>query len=190
MSQDLLKAVLPALDIAAFERRGDGSFKSIADRPAWFGRLIADPTFPFLGHILVEAQEFWASGKLSRKEWGPVAEVDDAGAEFHYKVAALSTGSGQFLIFQLDRGSDEMRNVLQKVRTDLLASEQRAGADAKARKVHIGELRRAADEFRSALRGVKKAAAGDSHLAPLSTASDDLLQAIDTIVQATRPARR
>ena len=30
MSDDLLKSLIPALDIAAFERRDDGSFESIA----------------------------------------------------------------------------------------------------------------------------------------------------------------
>ena len=190
MSKDMLNALLPALDLAAFERREDGSFKSIAPRPAWFGRLVSDPTFPFLGHILEEANEFWASGEFARRDWGPVAEVDESGAEFHYKVTAVATPHAQFLVFQLDEGADQVRGVLQKVRTDLLAAEQKAGADATARRAHLKELRRAADGFRNALRGAQKKSLTESHLAPLSITGDDLLQAIDTIVQATRPQRR
>ena len=91
MSEDLLKSLLPALHIAAFERREDGSFTSLAPPPAWFGRLVADPAFPFLGHILEEANVFWRSGGPGLREWGPVAEVDASGAEFHYKVAAVVT---------------------------------------------------------------------------------------------------
>ena len=190
MSDDMLNALLPALDLAVFERRDDGSFKSIAARPAWFGRLVADPTFPFLGHILEEANQFWATNLVGKREWGPVAEVDESGQEFHYKVIAVSTDDAQFLVFQLDVGSDQVRHVLQQVRTGMLAAEQRAGADAAAQKANLTDLRRAADEFRAALRGLKKAAASDSELAPLSATSDDLLQAIDTIVQATRQTPR
>ena len=186
MSDDILKALLPALDLAVFERRHDGSFTSITDRPAWFGRLVADPTFPFLGHILEEANQFWRSGQPGREEWGPVAEVDQSGEEFHYKVTAVATDEAQFLIFALDRGSDQMRNVLQKVRTDMLADEQRAGAAAIERRTHIAELRRSADQFRAALIDANKKAL-DDRFAPLASSGNDLLTAIDAIVQATRP---
>lgn len=190
MSDDILKALLPALDLAAFERRSDGSFASIADRPEWFGRLVADPTFPFLGHILEEANQFWRTGQAGRKEWGPVAEVDESGQEFHYRVNAVATPDAHFLIFALDRGSDEMRTVLQKVRADLLAAEQRAGAAAIERKAHLNELRRAADGFRSALSQLSRTALQDKQLGPLTESGNDLLIAIDNIVQATRPQRR
>jgi hypothetical protein len=190
MSDDVIKTLLPAPDLAVFERQRNGSFTSIAPRPDWFGRLVADPTFPFLGHILEEANRFWRSGTVGRKHWGPVAEVDESGEEFHYKVNAVATPDAQFLIFELDRGSDEMRNVLQKVRTDLLATEQRAAAAAIQRKAHVGELRRAADQFRTALSHVSKTAANDNQFRPLTESGNDLLMAIDVIVQATRPPRR
>jgi hypothetical protein len=190
MSDDVLKMVLLALDLAAFERREDGSFSSMAPRPEWFGRLVADPTFPFLGHILEEANEFWATGESGRREWGPVAEVDESGSEFHYKVAALAVPGGQFLVFQLDLGSDQVRQVLQKVRTDMLVAEQRAGSDARVRKAHLGELRRSADTFGAVLRGVhKRAASSDPLIETLRETGSALLQAIDDIVQATRPVR-
>jgi hypothetical protein len=192
MSDEILKTVLPALDLAAFQRRADGTFTSLAPRPAWFARLVADPTFPFLGHILEEATAFWNSGEAGRREWGPVAEVDDSGSEFHYRVTALTSAGSQFLVFQLDLGADQVREVLQKVRTDMLAAEQRAGSDARERKAHLSRLRRSADAFGDAiLRGVlKKKTSVDPVLEALTTTGGELLEAIDDIVQATRPARR
>jgi len=192
MSDEILKTVLPALDLAAFQRHADGRFASIAPRPAWFGRLVADPTFPFLGHILEEAEVFWKGGEVGRREWGPVAEVDESGSEFHYRVTALNSASSQFLVFQLDLGADQVREVLQKVRTDMLATEQRAGSDARKRRAQLSHLRRSADAFGDAiLRGVlKKATSADPVLEALTTTGGDLLQAIDDIVQTTRPGRR
>ena len=83
-----------------------------------------------------------------------------------------------------------MRTVLQKVRADLLAAEQRAGAAAIERKAHLNELRRAADGFRSALSQLSRTALQDKQLGPLTESGNDLLIAIDNIVQATRPQRR
>ena len=90
MSDDLLKSLIPALDIAAFERRDDGSFGSIAPVPPWFTRLASDTAFPFLGHILEEANRFWLAGQHGVYEWGPVAETNEAGAEFPRRPHAIS----------------------------------------------------------------------------------------------------
>jgi hypothetical protein len=191
MSDEILLLLLPALDLAAFRRQADGTFTSIAPRPTWFARLVADPTFPFLGHILDEATVFWNAGKEGRLEWGPVAEVDESGSEFHYRVIALNSGGRRFLLFQLDLAADQVREVLQKVRTDMLAAEERAGTDARKRKAHLSRLRRSADAFGDAiLRGVlKKGTAGDPVIEALTTTGSELLEAIDDIVQATRPRR-
>jgi hypothetical protein len=191
MSDEILKTVLPALDLAAFQRQSDGTFTSIAPRPVWFARLVADPTFPFLGHILEEAEAFWKGGEAGRQEWGPVAEADESGAEFHYRVIALNSAGNHFLVFQLDLGADQVREVLQKVRTDMLAAEQRAGSDARKRRANLSRLRRSADAFGDAiLRGVlKKATAADPVLEALTTTGGELLEAIDDIVQSTRPGR-
>jgi hypothetical protein len=130
MSDELLKTLVPALGIAAFERRPDGSFGALAPLPRWFERLAGDGTFPFLGHILEEATRYWNKEEAKPREWGPCAEVDEAGHEFHYLVMALTVAGRKYLVFQLDRASDEMRQVLQKVRDQALAAEQRADADA------------------------------------------------------------
>ena len=127
MNEEVLSSLLPALGFAVFARGADHSFTPIAPLPSWFSRL-GDVTFPFLGHILEEANQFWDSGAPGLQEWGPCAEMDPAGKEFHYKVIALTTSSRQCLLFQLDTESDHIREVLSKVRTESLANEQSRNA--------------------------------------------------------------
>jgi hypothetical protein len=129
MNDEVLSALLPALGFAAFTRGADGTFTSLAPPPPWFTRL-GDVTFPFLGHILEEATQFWNSGTPGAQEWGPCAEVDTAGNEFHYKVIALTAASRQCLLFQLDTESDHIREVLSKVRSDSLVKEQSRNAQS------------------------------------------------------------
>jgi hypothetical protein len=121
---DPIERLLQALDIAAFERSGDGLFHPLALLPAWFAHLGRDGTFPFLGHILEEAVAFWATRGEGLRTWGPCVEVNDAGAEFHYTVKALTLDGGAYLVFELDRGAEQVRDVLQKVRSDALRAEQ------------------------------------------------------------------
>ena len=122
MADGALSAVLPVLGIAVFERTPEGSFKSLAPLPSWFPRLGRDGTFPFLGHILEEATTFWNSRVDGVAEWGPCADVDDAGKEFHYRVKALNVDARAYLAFQLDEGAEQVREILQKVRGDALAA--------------------------------------------------------------------
>ena len=79
MSASQLETLLPLLDVAAFIRHGDGSFSAISQAPAWFERLTSDTTFPFLGHILEEANAFWQRGLQGSVDYGPCAEVDEKG---------------------------------------------------------------------------------------------------------------
>ena len=113
-------ALLRSLGIAAFERNADGTFQPIAPAPVWFAGLGKDGTFPFLGHILEEASAFWASKTDGVRDWGPCADVDDNGQEFHYLVKAVTIGPRTYLVFQLDEAAERMRDVLQKVRSDAL----------------------------------------------------------------------
>ena len=189
MSDDPLKSLIPALGIAAFERRDDGSFGSVAPVPPWFTRLVSDPAFPFLGHILEEANRFWLASGPGLREWGPVAEVDEAGAEFHYKVAAVTTAEGRFLIFQLDRASEQIRRVLQTVRSRQLEAEQ-TGEESAARQAKRRAIRMAADDLQEALarfRGLGADVASDQVVADLTARSEALLNAV---YAADRPAGR
>ena len=187
MSDDLLKSLIPALDIAAFERRDDGSFESIAPMPVWFPQVVTDPSFPFLGHILEEANRFWLSSTPGLREWGPVAKVDEAGTEFHYKIAAITTAEGRFLILQLDRASEEIRRVLQTVRTRQLEAEQ-TGEGSAARQAERRAVRMAATDLQETLARVRGLGAGiapDEAVAELSARSEALLNAV---FAADRPA--
>ena len=127
MNEEVLTALLPALGYAAFVRGADGTFTPLAPPPDWFKRL-GNVTFPFLGHILEEANDFWRGGLPGFQEWGPCAEVDPDGSEFHYKVIAHNLANRQLLLFQLDTESDHMREVLSVVRTQSLREEQNRGA--------------------------------------------------------------
>jgi hypothetical protein len=119
VSDEALKALLTAMDFAVFERTGDGSFAPLTQAPPWFPRL-ASGTFPFLGHILDEANAFWSSGKPGRQNWGPAAETDEHGREFHYMISALTIEGRQYLLFQLDRASERLREALQIARDQQL----------------------------------------------------------------------
>src|SRR5687767_10738743 len=68
MTDNSLATLLTALDIAAFEPGTEGGFQSLAPLPTWFTRLGRDGTFPFLGHILEEANVFWNSGADGLRE--------------------------------------------------------------------------------------------------------------------------
>ena len=127
---DELQALLPAIEIAAFRREADGSFTPVATPPAWFGRLVRDPTFPFLGHILEEAAGFWARNEQGCREFGPCAEVDEAGREFHYRVVAATAAGTSYLLFRLDPDAERLRHVLQTVREKALSESTLPVADA------------------------------------------------------------
>jgi len=141
MTDASVATLLPALNIAAFRRGADGSFSLVAPPPRWFTRA-ADVTFPFLGHILDEATEFWRSGASGSREFGPCEEIDESGRRFHYRIRVLTIGrrGSQFLVFEFDPGSDRLRDALQKAREQALVMEQnRAKYDRAA--AEIRELR-------------------------------------------------
>ena len=82
---------------------------------------------PFLGHILSEAGRSSGTATWSgHRTGGRAPSVDDHGKEFHYKVTACKPRSDEHLTFQLDRDSDRMREMLQKVREKALAEGTRA----------------------------------------------------------------
>jgi len=148
MSEQTLKTLLPALDMAAFERNQDGAFQPLTPAPAWFARMANDTTFPFLGHILEEAAMFWQRGTVGTEEFGPCAEVDPSGKEFHYKVLAVTADARQYLVFQLDPGTDRMRVVLQKVRNEALSAER----DSASHEAVVATMRATNQEIKDLLR--------------------------------------
>lgn len=124
MSSDALEAVVTALEIGIFEQGPDGGFSSVGTPPAWMAALSRNPTFPFLGSFLPQARQFWSEPRADRLTWGPCAEVDPAGREFHFTVSAVSLPDRKVLVFELDRHAEPMRALLQKAREQALARER------------------------------------------------------------------
>ena len=124
MSDDALQAVVSALEIGIFELGAEGEFASVGAPPAWMAAFSRNPTFPFLGSFLPQAREFWLEPRADRLTWGPCAEVDAGGREFHFTVSALSLPDRKFLVFELDRHAEPMRALLQKARDQALARER------------------------------------------------------------------
>ena len=187
MTDDSLTELLPAIEIAAFARGADGSFTPVAPAPAWFARLGADGTFPFLGHILEEAEQFWAEGASGRRDWGPCAEVGDDGVEFHYTVTAVIVPVQKYLVFQLDPGSDRIREVLQKVRDKSLAGGDSDGLATLA--MVQGEVRRGGNDIHDLLRRVLGTAPTDAQSAlwaTLSARCDAMMDVVDELVKSVR----
>jgi len=120
MSSDALQAVLSALEIGVFEQGPDGGFTSVGAPPTWMAAFSRNPTFPFLGSFLPQARQFWAEPRTDRLTWGPCAEVDSEGREFHFTVSALSLPDRKFLVFEIDRHAESMRALLQKAREQAL----------------------------------------------------------------------
>jgi hypothetical protein len=186
MSDEAVRSLLPALGIAAFTRRDDGSFVALAPPPGWFTRLTSDATFPFLGHILEEATRFWARGAEGRSEWGPCAEVDATGREFHYIVSALVVGDASYLVFQLDPGADRLRDVLQKVREDELKGETTLRARATLSLVQK-EVRERGEEIHEQLRrllGTAPTAEQFRIWEGLSARCDELMDRVDKLARS------
>ena len=129
MSSDALQAVISALEIGVFEQGPDGGFTSVGTPPTWMAAFSRNPTFPFLGSFLPQARQFWAEPRADRLTWGPCAEVDAEGREFHFTVSALSLPERKFLVFELDRHAEPMRALLQRAREQALA-QGRSGESA------------------------------------------------------------
>lgn len=188
MSEHRLATVLHSLQTAAFTRLPDGSFEPLAPPPDWFRRITAETTFPFLGHILAEAAAFWQRGTPGSTEWGPCAEVNEDGVEYHYMVSAIVADGGQYLVFQLDSGADRMREVLQKVRSQALSAEQ----DAASYEAVVAEMRRTNKDVKELLQLLVV-----SNLTPpqlelinkLAAKSVDLIGSASRLIRATTITR-
>jgi hypothetical protein len=135
MFEELLEDVLRALDVVVLEAKIDGSYATMSPVPAWFRWVSVGDTFPFLGNFLPEAQEFWRKKQRGFVTSGLCAANDGEGREFHYEVWALTLRSGHYLVFERARGADDLRDMLQKAREEVLA---RAAAE---KRVHALEAR-------------------------------------------------
>jgi signal transduction histidine kinase/DNA-binding response OmpR family regulator len=134
-----LTDILAALDIAAIERREDGSFRLISSATAWLtsifphkaGEAINLRSSFFLDHFLQEAESFWQSGGSERLRSGPWNETRDLQLE---ASALLIAGRKILLIepFRLDYG--EAQPLAQKAREKSLDYERLARAEESLRR--------------------------------------------------------
>jgi hypothetical protein len=185
MSDNGLSALMQAMDLAAFERLPDGAFVALTEPPAWFAGLFTDTTFPFLGHILSEATEFWTRRVTGTQEWGPCEEVDQAGRPYHYKVTAVAISGRQYLVFQLDRASDKMRELLQKVREHALADADRV----RHASVLASDARKSGERLFNLIDRLRTAAPADAQadaLNDVSGACSELLTRIDKLARSAQ----
>lgn len=189
MSEQSLQAIFPTLDIAAFERTPEGTFQSVAPVPPWFNRLVADATFPFLGHVLEEAVDYWNAGAVGAKDFGPCADVDEQGREYHYKVTAVVVPAHQYLLFQLDPASDRLREVLQQARDRALEARGEARTEATLAAVQR-EVRRTSDEMLDLMRRFLATSPTPAQLELLHAASRtsaSLAPRIDALISTAKP---
>jgi hypothetical protein len=118
--------LLAVLDVVVLERRLDGSFVPLVPVPGWFAGLEKDGTFPFLGTFLEEATQFWAGTVRGRLPSGLCAATNAEGREFHFEAVAVAISGRHLLLFELPRGVDDLRSILQEAREEKLA---RAGLE-------------------------------------------------------------
>jgi hypothetical protein len=184
---DDLKALLAAMAMAAFRREADGSFTPVASMPAWFGRLVRDPTFPFLGHILEDAADFWERGEDGFREFGPCADVNEAGREFHYRVVAVTASGVSYLLFRLDPDTERLRDVLQTVREKALAESTFPVVDAS---VLQNVVRVRGEDIHGLLRRVLGTAPTPEQRElwnAISSALDSMMARVDALASNARP---
>jgi hypothetical protein len=182
MSDHALEVLLPALELVPFERRPDGSFAALLPPPDWFRPRAATGVLPFMGYILEEATDFWDGGAPGIREWGPCADVDVDGREFHYRVIGVQAGGRQFLVLQLDRQSDRMREVLQKVRDHALADER----DARTRAALAGQARRTGADVEALLARLRDSALTPAQLAIVKDVGAAAYELVERVVTAAR----
>jgi signal transduction histidine kinase len=127
--------VAAVLSLAAFERVEEGRFRPICPVPPWFRSIVCDfagecllsgelSNSAFLGHFLVEAEEFWKATHCGRLKSGLWSETHSGG---HLEASALALGERKCLLIELQScGQDDKQTMLQKARENALAHERLA----------------------------------------------------------------
>jgi hypothetical protein len=179
MSNDATTPILSALEIAAFERRPDGSFASLGPVPEWFSVLGRDKTFPFLGTFLEDARIHWASSPSGRLRSGLCNETDEHGREYHFEVSAIVLGGRNLLVFELAPALEGMRLALQKARQQALNDEAR-GKNQGELFAAVTTLSVNAQDARRAARAVGGFARELAAAAPAEPAAQRLATELDT----------
>lgn len=147
--------LLAVLDVVVMERRLDGSFVPLVPVPSWFAGLGRDGTFPFLGTFLEEAEQFWSATVRGRLPSGLCAATNPEGREFHFEAVAVAISGRSLLLFELPRGVDDLRSILQEAREEKLARgglERLLDLRTQAMRDVRADLRQLAEELRDKVR--------------------------------------
>ena len=108
--------LLLVLDIAAFERNDDGSFRPIGLLPKWFDRIYPDLELtasgfnceemsPFLAEFIIDAEPHWATSSSERLSSGLWIEPDPSGNEYGLEASAICVSGRKILLVQLGQYS-------------------------------------------------------------------------------------
>ena len=171
------------------EIRTEGS-SPLAPLPAWFMRIVADGTFPFMGHILEEANQFWGRA---------VARTGRTGGHARRLTSRVPSSTTRwqpspnvrelYLVFQLDPSSDRMREVLQRERERSLT----AGHDFRSDSDAAAGVRQTVSEIRTlveSLQAVSSAKADMQLRRAVAAKCDELVRGVDDLVQAVSTSAR
>ncbi|MGI9175453.1 MAG: sensor histidine kinase [Rhodothermales bacterium] len=122
-------SLLPALDMAAFGRHADGSFRLLGTAPAWLQQLWPDVLIPgkalypgkaflFLDHFLEAADVCWMHRQEGeRLASGPWTETGPGGHEWALEAVALFTDGRPLLLIQFPTTDHRtLRRILQESR--------------------------------------------------------------------------
>ncbi len=132
----LIGAFLSSQGYALFEFVGEGSLRAASEPPAWCrtvlgekvplgGTLELQGRLPFLENFLVDAEEFWASGKAGHAESGSWIEQGPDGEEIALEAFALWLEGKRMLVVQNPQARyDSEFLVYQKAREGLLEHER------------------------------------------------------------------
>jgi signal transduction histidine kinase len=137
MSNSITADLFAALDILILERLEPGSFTILGTIPTWvrlFCRrrvesgtvlLIPEEEFPFLENFLIDAEEFWQSGRATKLDSGIWVEYDIRGREKNFEASAICLGDKKILLIELQDGNyQEKLSIIQKARENQLSYEQ------------------------------------------------------------------
>lgn len=125
---DILKSLLGALDIVAFERIEKGQFQVIGSLAGWFVRMYPEAMmekdrmnfggkFLFLENFLIDAEKFWQSEASGRLKSGVWIEVDAFGKERQLEASALNLRDRKMLLIEFPAVAfTEKQELIQKGR--------------------------------------------------------------------------
>ena len=147
MIEATLVNLLNILDMVVTERMKDGAFEVIGILPDWFksffleddlstGRIRPEKESLFLENFLIDAENFWASGRPGKLKSGPWIETDKiSGEDIAFEAIAISLEKRKILLIKEALYSyGEKQAVIQKGRELSLAYHRLAQTEAELKK--------------------------------------------------------